>query len=461
VRNFHLITLIYTVCLLIFVSGCTTTPDVSQVPNPTLETPTTRSSPTILPSPTYTASPTPEPEFLFPFISIIDEQDPRGFSILGLLVNNTTHAVTEVEIRATIYFNTNEPPIWKEISLPYQHILPSERVPILIDFSIQLAPKNVSLEVVSFKRSGYEDAKLEIELIGTTFTLEGEHILYGWITNPDNTTVQIHQLYFLARSSLDNPTALLSSSFHPSSIFPQQRVPFLVTLDTWQEQGSDSFEPFIDATIIPELEEPSFSIPQYPEAILDPQGNILVRGIIQNQDEISMWVSATVAMLYQDQIVSVATMNPPFPLGPGETRGFGLTNFPGWKERLDELGGQLDDLSIEVFYDPLGCREFKGQIAYLTVEVIGFESTGSTLLLRGNASNPSSHTLSQPAIQAEIRTTTGVLQTSNWILLDEIIAQGQTINFVLGIKLPQGIKLSDMEIDVTGTAILEDSVVPY
>jgi hypothetical protein len=169
------------------------------------------------------------------------------------------------------------------------------------------------------------------------------------------------------------------------------------------------------------------------------------------------WVSATVALLNQEHIISLASLTSPSPLGSGETRAFGLTNFPGWRERLNELNGQIEDLTVEVFYDPLGCIEFDGQVVPLHLEITGFESTGSTLFIRGSAYNPSPHSLSNPGIQADIRTTDGVLQTSNSRILDEEIASDQSISFTLALRLPNGIELPQMEIDVTATAILEVS----
>ncbi|OGO16264.1 MAG: hypothetical protein A2Z14_08000 [Chloroflexi bacterium RBG_16_48_8] len=384
-----------------------------------------------------------------------------GLSVLGFLINNTTEAVTQVKIRITLHISSEVTPIWKGIDLPYKHVRPSEKVPFLIHFPDTLLPESVVLEVINFQISGYEDAQLEVQFTGRTFTPEGEHLLLGWITNPDNHPTQIHHFHLLVGYSADEPAAMVAASIYPSSILPHQRAPFLIKLDEDQEQETGSFYPFLDATALSDLVEPSFSFPQYPEAILDPQGNLLIRGIIQNPDKISRWASASVVLLYQDQILSLALLNPPSPLGPGESRAFGLTDFPGWKTRLDELNGQLEDFYVEVFYDPLGCLEFKGQILPLAIEVTGFESTGSTLFIKGITTNPSSHLLSLPAIRAEIRTTNGKLQTSNWTILDETLAQGQSKDFLLAIRLPKGLKLSEMEIDLTGTAILEKSDLPF
>jgi hypothetical protein len=461
VRNKSLIHLILSACILVLVSGCTATPDKNLLPNPTIETPSPQPSETLPPSPTDTVTPTQEPEFLFPSVTILSQKDGNGFSVIGFFVNNTTEAVTQVEIRATLHFHSEVTPVWKEVNLPYQHVLPSESVPFQVQFPSQPPPESVILEVVNFQVSGSEDATLEVEFTGRTHTPEDEIILFGWITNPENDPVQIHHFHLLAGYSLEEPTAFVSSSNYPSSIPPHQRVPFSFTLDEEQDQQSVSLHPFIDATMIPEWKKPPFSLPQYPEITLDPQGNLLIRGTIHNAGEIPRWVLAEVVLLYQDQIVSLTHLNPPFPLRPGESRAFGLTNFPGWRTRLDGLGGHPDDISIEIFYDPLGCIEFKGQVLHLMVEITGFESTGSTLLIKGSASNTTSHTLSLPSIQAEIRSTAGMLQTSSWILLDETIPQGQTMHFVLGVRLPEGIKLSEMEIDVTGTAIVEDGSLPF
>ena len=447
--------------IVVLVSGCTATPVKNLLPSSTVETPSPQPSETLPPSPTDTAPPTHEPEFLFPSVTILDQTDGKGFSIIGFFTNNTTEAVTQVEIRATLHFQSEGTPVWKEVSLPYQQVLPSDSVPFKVQFPDQLPPEDVVLEVVNFQESGLEDATLELEITGRTHTPEDEIVLYGWITNPENNPVQIHHFHLLAGYSLEEPTAFISASIYPSSVPPHQRRPFLFTLGKEQDQQSISLHPFIDATIALEWMETPFSLPQYPEITFDPHGNLLLRGIIHNTDEISRWVSAEIVLLYQDQIVSLAPLNPPFPLGPGESRAFGLTNFPGWRTRLDELGGHPDDISIEIFYDPLGCGEFEGQVLNLMVEIAGYESTGSTLLIKGSASNPSSHTLSLPSIQAEIRSTGGKLQTSNWTLLEKTITQGQSIPFVLALRLPTGLKLPEMEIDVTGIGILEEGFLPF
>jgi len=461
VRTLYFRSLIFRVCLLLSASGCIATPVNDRLPNPTLGTASPQPSATTQTPSTSTPAPTQEPDFFFPSITTLEEEDRGGISILSFFVNNRIEPVTEVEIRATLQFQSNETPIQQEISLPFHHVLPSEKVPFLIRFPIQVPPEKDILEVINFQISGYQDAIIEVDLAGKTSNFEGESILYGWITNPENHPAQIHNFDLLAGISMDQPTSLESTYFHPTSILPHQSVPFLFSLDHLQDQPLESFFPFIDATRIPKLVEPSLSLPQYPEAMLDPQGNLLIRGIIQNNDQISRWVSAEVVLFYQDHIVSLTSMNPPFPLRPGEARPFGLTNFPGWRTRLDELGGQLDEISIVLFNDPLGSAEFKGQILDLTIEILGFESTGSTLLIKGTAANPSSHLLSQPAVQAEIRTTAGIVQTSNWMQLGETLPQGESIDFVLGIRLPDGIKLSDMEFDVTGSAILGEGPLPF
>jgi hypothetical protein len=459
VRTHHFGYLIFFGIVSLSVAGCMGSSTDNHLPDPTyLATPPYTSS--ALPALRPSSTPVQEPDFLFQSVTI-HEQEEGGISILGILVNHRTDAVSAIEISVVLQLPSDQNPVRQRVSLPYQHILPSEKVPFRFDFPNQSSPESVLLDVVNFQVSHSEDAKLNVELSGKSLTSENEIALYGWITNPLNDFVQIHNFNFLVGPSSEEPTALISSHSHPSSIFPKQSVPFLVTLDLIQDQSLESFHVFIDATVLSEQVNPSFSMKQFPEVVLDPQGNLLLRGMVQNQDQISRWLSAEVALFYEDQIVSLTSLAPPFPLGPDEVRGFGLTDFPGWRERLKDLDGQPGELSMQLFYDPLGCVEFKGQIKHLPVDILGFESTGSTLIIRGSATNPSSDDLSMPAVQAEIRSTTGYLQTSNWSLLNRTISQGQAIDFILGIRLPTGIELAEMEMDVIGIAILTDDVLPF
>jgi len=447
--------------LLVFIAGCSRTPDGVPSPSPLSETNPTRSYPTPTTTPIKTASPTLQPEFTFPSFNILEEGDPGGKTILGLFLNNTSESVTDVKIRITLYFSPGEAPVRKEMDLPYMHIRPNEKVPFLIHFPNISFPESILPEVINYQKSGNQAAELEVIFTNRVTTSEGEYLLLGWITNPKNHPARIHHFYLLAGNAVDRPSAMVTAAIFPSSILPHQRAPFLVKLNAEQVQESDSFYPFLDTSLLSNLAEPSFTSPQPPEATLDPQGNILIRGIIQNTTNISRWVSGSVALLYQDQLLSLAPFNPPSPLGPSESRTYGLTDFPEWKTLLDELTGQLEDLTIEIFYDPLGCIEFKGQILPLTIEVNGYESTGSSLFIKGTATNPSPHQLSLPAVRAEIRTTTGQLQAANWKILDEVIAEGQSKDFIISIRLPKGLKLNENEIDLIGTAILEQSDLPF
>jgi hypothetical protein len=164
-----------------------------------------------------------------------------------------------------------------------------------------------------------------------------------------------------------------------------------------------------------------------------------------------------VALRHQNQLLSLTSLVPPTPLGIGENRAFGLSQFPGWNTQLSGVEVNMDGIEVEFYCDPLASPAFKGQIFSLTSEIMGFEATGNSLIIRGEVSNPTSHSLSNAAVQADLRTIDGGIQASNWILLEDTIEPGGNLFFVLPIPLPEGTILPDLEIDVRGIAILRES----
>jgi hypothetical protein len=150
----------------------------------------------------------------------------------------------------------------------------------------------------------------------------------------------------------------------------------------------------------------------------------------------------------------------PIPLSGGEARAFSLTEFPGWQDQLSDSDLDVDQIETEFYCDALASSEFKGQIFNLTSEITGFETTGSTLIIRGSITNRTSQTFPSSVIQADLRTIDGYIEASNWIHIQETLKPGERTDFVLPVRVPAGTNIPNLEIDVRAIAVLEESNLP-
>jgi hypothetical protein len=391
-------------------------------------------------------------------MAVVDQDHSGKPSVVGFLRNELLEGVTNIRIRVRLIDEGGNVINQEEETLLIKHLLPGESAPFLIQFSEVGQTDRIDAEVLHYQRSGYRDAELNVEISGTVFNSEVKTIMLGWISNPLETPVEIHSIMFTAFDTDGTPQALVEP-FHPSSLLPGERVPFLASFDG--DLQASSFQSHTDATHLSVLKPPPVSFQQGPEVVFDPQGNLLVRGMIQNEGRLTRRISGSLALMLNDRIVSIAPFTPSIPLRPGEDRAFGLTAFPGWRERLQELEGGIDELEASIFLDPLASTEFMGQILQLRCEVTGFESTGSSLLLHGTVHNLTRSTVDVPTVQAEVRSTEGLLHTAGWVTIAQSLELDQSSPFVLVLRLPDGIELSQSEIDVYASGILEEIGLPF
>ena len=366
---------------------------------------------------------------------------------------------SNLKIRAILYDESDLAIRQEELLLPIQHLHPGESFPISLSFPKTPEVDHVEIDILSYQISVKPNVEVEVEIVDRSTTGDGSYLLMGWLSNPRNIDVQIHNFSLVFTEKDESIHSIIVPDFYTSSLLPSQKVPFLVTLG--QNPNTLSVKPFLDVIEIQSLNEASFSFPQKAELVLDSQGNLLLRGNIKNEHVHSIWVSCIIALHHQDRLISLTQLNPPSPLMAGEVRSFGLTQFPGWKEQLTHSKIELEEVEISFFCDGLASSEFKGQIFTLNASITGFETTGSSLIIRGEVSNLTSKTLAYVSVQADLRNIDGDIHTSNTILLEEILDPGGTTSFVLPVRLPAGTVLPDMEMDVRATAILEENELPY
>jgi hypothetical protein len=378
-----------------------------------------------------------------------------GVTVLGLIRNDTDIPASSIEVRVSLGLRSTNLIDQQMTILPISLLQPSEEFPFTLAFPDTAQADQVEIIVMDYQSSAETDIKLEVEISGVGRTESGQFAILGWLSNPHSSSAQIHNSLLVYSDPETDILTFKSPDLHPSTIPPSQKVPFMTILE--QDPTELSITPYFDATALDPLGNLSISFPQRATIAVDSQGNPLLVGSIRNEGTLPRWLSCIVALQSQDQLVSLSQLAPPIPLTAGEIRAYGLTHFPGWRTHFIENELKVEDIHSDFFCDPLAYAEFSGQIFTLDSEVVGFEVTGSSLIIRGEVYNRTSHPLSNAVIQADLRSVDGTIQTSNFILLDEMLEIGSTSTFILPVRLPEGSLLSKLEIDVRANALLLES----
>jgi hypothetical protein len=367
-------------------------------------------------------------------------------------------AAANIEILVVLQDATGSISAQKVSTLPVQNLEGGESYPFLVAFQDVLSADEVVVEMIDYQMSGHNEVKLEVTLNEFSRSVDGRSIILGWLSNPQDSDVHIHNFILRTSGKQELPPALIIPELFISSLVSSEITPFLAVLD--DDPNTLTITPYIDAVESPALGNVPFSFSQETQLNIDSQGNHLLQGMIKNNDSLPHWVSCLVSFQYQDRLISLSSLHSPIPLAPGEARAFSLTEFPGWQDQFSNSTLEFDHLEIEFFCDPLESSEFEGQIFNLTSEVTGFETTGSTLFIRGSISNLTSQTLPSSVVQADLRSIDGYVEASNWLLIEETLEPGDSVDFILPVRLPAGTSIPDLEIDVRAIAVLEESDLP-
>jgi hypothetical protein len=380
------------------------------------------------------------------------------YTVIGLLKNNSPYGIVDVSLRVSLKNEAGEVVAEQFIPLLMKHVSPGEVAPFQAAFPDDLQGSATEAQIIALSLGVFERAPLTISVPDPPLLDGRQYTILGWLSNPGNSPVEIHRLVLISADPDWIPQELIVVSDRISMILPAESAPFLATFD--HSPDLSHLAAYLDATIAPKPSPVPLVLVQGLRVAFDRQGNILVIGAIQNQSSLPYWLSGLVLLTLDEEVLSLATLHPPSPIGPGETRALGLTEFPGWTARLAALGRNRDDLSAELLMDPISSLASSIQIQQMDLEVTGLENTGSAILIRGSIYNPSQFTISQPSIQAEVRSIDGSVQSANWLLLQERLEAHQSSSFLLPIRLPSGIDLSMMEMDVRAMGIVDSPGFP-
>lgn len=391
-------------------------------------------------------------------LTLIHQPSSGQYTVIGLLKNNSPLSVVDVSVRVSLRNNAGEVVAEQLIPLLMRHVSPGEDAPFQAAFPDSEQVNTAEAHIMVLPRGAFERAPLTISILGPPSKNGGQYTVLGRLSNPGITPAKIHQLVLMATDLSGAPQELIVLNDRLSIILPEETIPFLATFE--QSPNLSHLSSYIDATITSKPSPVPLIMVQPPRVTFDSQGNILVIGAIKNQASLPYWLSGLILLKHGDEILSLATLRPPSPLGPGETRSFGIIEFPGWIARLATMGRNREDLTAEFLIDPLTSMLSNMQTRQLDLEVTGLENTGSTFIIRGSIYNPTLFTITQPAVHAEFRSVDAITQSANWLILQDRLDSHQSASFLLPLRLPGEIDLSMMEMDIRAMGLIDAADFP-
>jgi hypothetical protein len=213
-----------------------------------------------------------------------------------------------------------------------------------------------------------------------------------------------------------------------------------------------SLAPYVDATILGSLQPSRLELLSPPALLEDEQGDPLAIGVVRNGGSRLGWASILVALRAGGELVGVAQLVPPVPLGPGESRPFGANEFPGLSSRWQSEDG-LGALSLESWVDPSPPAEDEVRLRSLEVELRSYEGIGGTLFLRGSVRNPLDHVVRTATVLAAVRTIEGEPLAAGWQTVAAELEPGAEEEFLLALSLTRGADLAMSEYDVVALGL--------
>ncbi len=423
---------------------------------PTPPSPTATHLPTALPSNTPPPEPTStaEPVLSIHILSYLFDPESGVSAVIGFMQNESDHTLTGVILRIRLEDQDGNLLAQETLSSPFVYIDQDEVIPFTVDFFDVGETAQVHSEVVQVQESDSHRIPLEVEIIGSTVLNDGTYGILGWIRNPGSSYVSVHQILLLLENESGESMELSKASVATTSLMPGQSSPFIVKFQC--QPDLSLIETFVDATSTSEFTQPPFTLSQPLKIILDPQGRIHVLGAVQNEGSQSHWLTATLILEQDGELISIAPLIYPSPLVPSESLAFGISDFPGWSSRLSTIGGSQEDLTVDILFDSQGSQETTISSVPLDAEITGVETTGSAIILRGSVHNPGNEVLFHPVAYAVILSIDGSSRAAGWITIQENLLPGQSTTFVLPVRIPTELDITSMEYVFRATALTED-----
>jgi hypothetical protein len=313
------------------------------------------------------------------------------------------------------------------------------------------APTELTAEVVRFDVTSRIPPPVEVQILSERPDALGGSALFGMLRNPTEKALSVARITLVEADSRGPPVAVSSRTWHPSGLLPGQSLPFLALMTAPSDQGR--LQAHVSAAVSSGLEAQRLSLQEAPQLRLDPLGNPLLVGSLHNDAQVPSSVEAFFLVREGEQILTLLHLETPLPIAQGGHWPYALSEFPTWPLNRGDLQTN-EALTVQTYFPPrapLGQR----QLVALHARIVGFEDTGSALILRGVVTNRHRAAVYAPTARAAALSLDGHLLTADWHRVSPMLEPGATARFLLLLPLPQGWRSSELELDLQAQALID------
>lgn len=396
--------------------------------------------------PTALPSPTPPLVAEFQDLTLIPGRLPGDWSVIGLVTNRSTGSVGEVELNVGLY-DANDTLLAHQVIRPALAIIgPEAQSPFTARFAGAAAADHAQADVVAYQPADRSPAPLQVDQLDPRPMGDGRTAVYGRVVNIGPQTIEIEELVVMATTLTGGPIALSETAAGISFLRPGETAPFVTVLASYDP--ASSVHAFSSARSVTAPADPALSFPEPPRIEIDQEGSPLVIGIIRNDGADWTTADVVVSLRHNDELAGLAELRLPWPLAPGETQAFLLDEFPGLVPRMRSIGLELTSLAVMSQIDPAASRITASTPISLDTSVTAQEVIRGTLFLKGSVTNGGSRKVDRPSVVAVLRSTRGEVLSSGFVIAGAVLEAGDSLPFILTLRLPDGVDLGTGEFDV-------------
>ena len=112
------------------------------------------------------------------------------------------------------------------------------------------------------------------------------------------------------------------------------------------------------------------------------------------------------------------------------------------------MGLEPTSLAVMSQIDPAASRITASTPISLDTSVTAQEVIRGTLFLKGSVTNGGSRKVDRPSVVAVLRSTRGEVLSSGFVIAGAVLEAGDSLPFILTLRLPDGVDLGTGEFDV-------------
>lgn len=371
---------------------------------------------------------------------------PGDWLVIGLLENRSDFAVDQIQLLVTLRDANEQILAETTVLTALPHLAPAEITPFQARFQGVGAVSGADARVLVARRTSIQRGDVQVSEPEVFLGEDGDTLLLGEVANLGDQPLALDGLAYLGLDEQGALWALAHAQHAPTWLEASASRPFLAQVE--DDHTHLRWIAFSDALPATAPLQQAVALQGPPILQWTDQGRPFAIGELINHSEQSRNAGLLLVVRHGDQVLSLASLRAPFPLGVGERLPFGQAEFPGLSLRLG--GIDREAVALEAWVDPRASTPSSEHRVQLDVRIHSMEGLGSAVFLRGSVTNPQSVSLSRPSLHAALRTTEGRLLTAGWRQLAPRLAGGEQVEFVLDLPFPAEEELALAEFDVLG-----------